>query len=213
MRISELARRSNTPLATVKFYLREGLLPAGARTSATQALYNESHVWRLRVVRVLVDYAGLSLAQVRQVLNALEDDEIAAAAAKAHASLAPDAPEVDTAAAVDLLTELGWLHHSGSGAVAQLAQGLDAVSSLGLSMPEELLVAYAQAARDVAEADVHLLPTPPPHDAVTRVVLGTVLFEPILLALRRCAQVDVSSRAWPDSAGESARPQSHAGDA
>ena len=37
MRISELARRSGLPVATVKYYLREGLLPAGEPTAATQA--------------------------------------------------------------------------------------------------------------------------------------------------------------------------------
>lgn len=31
MRISELSRRSGVPMATIKYYRREGLLPEGAR--------------------------------------------------------------------------------------------------------------------------------------------------------------------------------------
>ncbi len=51
MRISELVARSGVPLATVKYYLREGLLMPGETTSATQARYDEQHVRRLALVR------------------------------------------------------------------------------------------------------------------------------------------------------------------
>nr|MDT0525976.1 MerR family DNA-binding transcriptional regulator [Streptomyces sp. DSM 41633] len=37
MRLAELSERSGVPTATIKYYLREGLLPAGRRISATQA--------------------------------------------------------------------------------------------------------------------------------------------------------------------------------
>ena len=53
MRISALATAADVPLATVKFYLREGLLHPGAATSATQASYDESHVRRIRLIRAL----------------------------------------------------------------------------------------------------------------------------------------------------------------
>ena len=33
MRISELAKESGTPVATIKYYIREGLLPAGGMTT------------------------------------------------------------------------------------------------------------------------------------------------------------------------------------
>ena len=34
MRISELAQESGTPVATIKYYIREGLLPAGTPVNA-----------------------------------------------------------------------------------------------------------------------------------------------------------------------------------
>jgi DNA-binding transcriptional MerR regulator len=40
MRIAELSRRSGVSVPTIKYYLREGLLPPGERTSPNQALYN-----------------------------------------------------------------------------------------------------------------------------------------------------------------------------
>ncbi|WBB80698.1 MerR family transcriptional regulator [Micromonospora sp. WMMD882] len=73
MRISELGRRSGLPVATIKFYLREGLLPAGARTARNQAEYDETHLVRLRLIQTLTGVGRLSLASVREVLAAVDD--------------------------------------------------------------------------------------------------------------------------------------------
>src|SRR5690606_20422858 len=71
MRISELSVRTGVAVPTIKYYLRERLLPEGERTARTQAQYGEVHVQRLRVVRALVD-AGVSIAEVRRVVATLE---------------------------------------------------------------------------------------------------------------------------------------------
>lgn len=44
----------------------------------------------------------------------------------------------------------------------------------------------------VASREVHGVPLDSPAEAMRYVVLGTVLIEPVLLALRRLAQQDVS---------------------
>ncbi len=72
MRISELAVRSGVPVATIKYYLREQLLPRGSLTSATQATYDDSHLERLRLIRALIESAGLSIAQTRSVLESVD---------------------------------------------------------------------------------------------------------------------------------------------
>ncbi len=46
MRISELSRRSGVSIPTIKYYLRDGLLPAGRATAANQADYDEDHLRR-----------------------------------------------------------------------------------------------------------------------------------------------------------------------
>jgi len=73
MRISALAAEAGLPLATVKFYLREGLLHPGIATSATQASYDESHVRRLRLIRALTGSVGLSVQQTRLILELVDD--------------------------------------------------------------------------------------------------------------------------------------------
>ena len=70
VKISELSHRSGVPLPTIKFYIREGLLPAGERTAKTQAVYGEEHLERLSLIRALKDEAGLSIATITNMLRA-----------------------------------------------------------------------------------------------------------------------------------------------
>ena len=58
---------------------------------------------------------------------------------------------------------------------------------------------YAEAARKVAEADVAGVPTSSPEEATRYVVVGTIVYEPVLLALRRLAQVDASAHRFTGS--------------
>ena len=76
MRISELARQSGLPVATIKFYLREGLLPPGTPISRTQAEYSDTHLERLRLIRALRDIADLPVVTVGTVLAAVDDEEL-----------------------------------------------------------------------------------------------------------------------------------------
>src|SRR3954452_20068869 len=77
MRIGELSRRSGVSIPTIKFYLREGLLPAGVATATNQADYTEPHLRRLRLIRAMIDAGRLSVARTREVLAALDGGELA----------------------------------------------------------------------------------------------------------------------------------------
>ena len=69
MRISELSRRSGVPASTIKFYIRDGLLPPGTPSQRNQADYGESHLQRLDLIKALRDVADLPLEVVRAVLE------------------------------------------------------------------------------------------------------------------------------------------------
>ncbi len=64
MKLRELGRRSGVARTTIKWYLREGLLPRGSATARNQADYSENHVSRIRFVRSMMELVGLSLAQI-----------------------------------------------------------------------------------------------------------------------------------------------------
>src|SRR5260370_21316392 len=72
MRIGELSRRAGLSVPTIKYYLREGMVQPGVRTGPNQAQYAEIHVRRLRLIRVLTDVGGLSVAGARDVLANLD---------------------------------------------------------------------------------------------------------------------------------------------
>ena len=199
MRISELARRSGLPVATVKYYLREGLLPAGEPTAATQAQYSETHVKRLLLIRALLGPGGLSIPAARAVLDVVDDPttSIHEALGAAHYALpssgADPSPEALDGARGHL-RRWGWKTDDASPSLAVLAAALHALRTAHFATPDDLLDRYADAASTLAEQDVASVPTGSTAEAVRFVVIGTVLLEPVLLALRRLAQENVSAR-------------------
>jgi DNA-binding transcriptional MerR regulator len=206
VRIGELARRGGVPVGTVKYYLREGLLPPGTLTAATQATYDERHVERLALVRALVGTGGLSIAATAAVLRAIDDPppshhELLGEVVDA---LGPSA-DVDDAAlarARALVDRWGWRISPGSPCLGQLAAALGAVDAIGHPDVDGLLDRYAATTAELAAGDVADVPTGAPAETVRFVVGAIVLLEPLLLALRRLAQEDASARRF---GGEAAR--------
>src|SRR3954465_12053128 len=135
MRISDLSRETGVPVATIKFYLRERLLPSGRSTAATQAEYGQAHVDRLRLVRALTDVGRMPLATVRWVLDVVDNAAATTAEAvgAAHDSLPPLIPHGDEppARALRLVDDLGWAVDPASASLWQLEAALAAAEEVG----------------------------------------------------------------------------------
>ena len=209
MRISELARAADVSLATVKFYLREGLLPEGERTSATQARYGDAHLERLRLVRALTGPAGLSLAAVRRVVDAIEHPpaDVNELLGVATAAVDEPVPARDHRAVHALLEGWGWqLQEKDCRSHDQLAAALQALDDAGFTLEPGALDAYRRHMEDIAAVEVGGVPTGSAADAVRYVVLGTVLVEPLLLTLRRMAHQELSVRRFGAGPDETTAP-------
>jgi DNA-binding transcriptional MerR regulator len=63
-----LAKATNTLPETVRFYEREGLLPAPARTEANYRMYSAEHVQRLAFIRHCRSL-DMTLAEIRTLLH------------------------------------------------------------------------------------------------------------------------------------------------
>lgn len=194
MRISALSSATGVPIATIKFYLREGLLHPGRPTAATQAEYDATHIARLRLVRALVEVGGLPLAAVHGVLAAMDEESVPAAVGAAHRAISPAPRSLGRARsdtgprrATALMNHLGWTFNAGSQSLRRLDEALAGLEAAGLSTDPQGLTKYADAAFALARREVAGIPGAA-EDAVRYVVLGTVLYEPVLLALRRLAQ-------------------------
>ncbi len=51
IQIGELAKRTECPVETIRYYEKEGLLPEPARSSSNYRLYGDDHIERLRFIR------------------------------------------------------------------------------------------------------------------------------------------------------------------
>jgi DNA-binding transcriptional MerR regulator len=209
MKIAELSRRAGLPIPTIKFYIREGMLPRGARTGRNQADYSAAHLERLDLIGTL-QQAGLSLAVIKQAFAAMDStrDDTPDFMAIAVNALAPPRPAredtVDRDAeqrAEALLRTMARSRHwqidescsAWQAAVRACAAVLDAWPG-ALSAP--VLERYAAVADQMAafELPEDWNPVQSRADALKYVVLGTVLFEPLILALRRLAHVERGNR-------------------
>ncbi len=191
-------------IATIKFYLREGLLPPGRVTAATQAEYGQAHLRRLRLIRALIGIRGLTVDATRQVLGAVGEHE-----AEVHQVLGlvlgarpvdededgepvgrPGMSDVDA-----LLAQMSWQVSRHAPARTVIAETLEIMRSLGAEYTWRSLVPYAELAERAAVMDLDQLPgAGDPLERAERALLLTVVLEPALLALRRLAQEDESAK-------------------
>jgi DNA-binding transcriptional MerR regulator len=69
LKISELAERSGVPVATIRHYLREGLLPEPVKTSRNMAYYPPEFVDRIGLIKQLQEERFMPLRVIRELLD------------------------------------------------------------------------------------------------------------------------------------------------
>ncbi len=199
MRLAELSALSGLSTATIKYYVRTGVLPPGRAESATWARYGDGPLRRLRLVRALTEVAGLSLDQVGRALEAIDSagsEHQARGAAQWSLSPEPAAePSAGSAARVEtLLARHGWRLAPDSPHRRILAAALDTLAELDFPATDEVLDTYVRALEPVAELEVAgVVAETDATAAAERLVVGTLLYEPVLLTLRRMAHEVVSA--------------------
>jgi DNA-binding transcriptional MerR regulator len=205
VRVAELSQRSGVPVPTIKYYLREGLLPPGELTSRNQAQYGEQHLHRLRLIRAMTELAQVPLAGVREVLAALDSDALSMhdRIGHVHRAITPgrrvSPDDTARAAAAEQVAELvrrrGWSVEDDAPALATLVEAVAMMRSLGQEHLLGHLDAYAEQAERLADLEVAAVSSRPDPDRLAEsVVIGTIVGESIVTALRLLAQEDASAR-------------------
>lgn len=210
MRISELADTTGVPVATIKFYLREKLLPPGRLTSRTSAVYDESHVDRVRLIRALTDAGGLNIAAVRRIVDALDSphqeqiDMLGIAQRTLAAETAETAEDAETATVDEdaarfapgkisprvraLAERRGWtVLERSDPLMTRLEQAWAACDQARVPTGDDHIDAYAEAMSLVAGADIAHMPRST-AEAMRMVVVGTVMSRGLLDVLRMIEQ-------------------------
>lgn len=198
MRISNLSEQSGVPVATIKFYLREGLLQPGVPTARNQAVYDTRHLRRLRLIRALTTIGQLDLSSVRELLSAVLDEDLPlprlyqvvhrSLSAKEPASHGNDGAESARADVDGFISRLGWQVAPHAPGRSTLAQVMAALRGLGCESDIEFLAPYAAAADELAVHELDLIPADGFVTDRAAAVARTVLLEVALTAMRRMAQ-------------------------
>jgi DNA-binding transcriptional MerR regulator len=217
MRLAELSRRAGVPRSTIKFYIREGILSAGATHARNQASYGTQHLERLELIRALREVAALPLEVVARVTAELDrgwegdpfsEAMLAMYALPLRAAAAGDEPERRRLAREvrAFLRALPWTtgneRHFFANEIA--AAVLQVRRWLYPDFPVAGLARYAEIAWLLSEAEFALAPGGPGvplrargddlAEPTRRAILGSVLFERIFGALRHCANAMRSMR-------------------
>ena len=198
MQISELSARTGVSIPSLKFYLREGLLPQGQLSAPNQADYSESHVRRAALIRALRDVAGLSIAKIKAIVDALEHRELYEVMGQAVDSLGGETiaeftpAQSEAAVEVDrLLGAFGLPAREDSLARHQIIAAFASVREMLFpGVPGEFLEPYAQAAIEITTIEQAAMPglfDLEPESAIEKAILGLALLEPILVGFRRLA--------------------------
>lgn len=177
MRMRELCAEAGLSVATVKFYLREGLLPPGERKGPNQADYDESHVRRLRLIRSLADIGGLSIAAIRDVLTDSAHDLLKAGRGKLDVT--DEEREWALARIAEMAESRGWDLRGADTAVSALVGVLCAFRRLGHGELLAHIDSYAELAEALAGLDAR---------AKATTAAGSVLGDILLVTLRRIAR-------------------------
>ena len=74
LKIGELAERSGVPAATIRHYVREGLLPEPVKTSRNMAYYPPEFVERIRLIKQLQEERFMPLKVIRELLATADGD-------------------------------------------------------------------------------------------------------------------------------------------
>ncbi|MDO5668463.1 MAG: MerR family transcriptional regulator [Corynebacterium sp.] len=182
--MAELSRRSGVSVPTIKFYLREGLLPAGRRTKTNQAFYSDEHVTRLKLIAVLSGTARLSLAEVKNVLAELDgpNNVLEAMATMQDSLVTEGTPEAETHVdeAVQLMDDIvgrrGWIVRPDSAAYRSAVRALAELHTTDLAWTPEMMHEYADHAEQMGALDVATLDVEgPEEDLLVQIVMGTLL--------------------------------------
>ena len=198
MRISELAETTRIPVATIKYYLRERLLQEGEKRTQRLTEYNETHVRRLGLLRLLREVGQIPVAGLRRLVQMSQGAELTVhetfAAATAALVPAPLAGLVSpsTLKAVDEMTaSAGWSNipqgHPDRENLAALLEQMAAYDTHPRDPGE--IVPYLRFADEIARYEIsHLDDSKDRLGLLEEMVVGQVVFGEMLASLRRLAE-------------------------
>lgn len=209
MRISELSEATGISIATIKYYLREGLLPVADKRAARLAEYDERHVRRLQLIKLLREVGAIPIGGLKRLVRTSERTDVPihsvfAAAAEALAPPPPPAGKlrpVTQAMADQLIAAAGWTHvRPDSPDRENLAATLELVATYDTHPRDPAEIEpYVRFADQIASYEIeHLDDSKDRVGLLEEMVVGQVVFGEVLSTLRRLAEEHHSLQRFGD---------------
>lgn len=198
MKLSELAAASDTSVASIKFYIREGLLPPGKKKNATTAVYAHSHVERLHLIAALRQIVRLPIDEIATLTALIDDPQVPTLRVMESAQIAASGFRQQDQAAVGgaastasdaLIHARGWPPEP-TAARRALEAVLTDMARFGIAVSPAYLESVAVALEQVSTADLDLDGS---RDKIAlHVAVGTHQYSRLTLAVLRLAQTSQS---------------------
>ncbi len=197
-RISELAQISGVPVATIKYYLREGLLPTAHRITPRLSEYDDRHVRRLALLRILREAGRVPVEGLRRLVEAASRPstihELFSAATEAMIPKAPtggDLRPFTREIADQVIADAGWSHVRAEAVDREnLAAVLEQIATYD-THPRDLeeLAPFVSVADQIARYEIgHLDDSKDRTGLLEEMVVGQAVFGEMLAILRRLAE-------------------------
>jgi DNA-binding transcriptional MerR regulator len=211
VKMAAFAKLAGVPAPTIKFYIREGLLPPPQRRGGNTVLYDAALVPRVRAIKELQRRLKLPLKVVREVLDVVEGGELSssvvveATVARVLAERAPrdritraqvleqgvSEDDLKMCSRLDLLSEEDPTGYEGEDAA--LTRVLGQARRAGLTvetLPPRVLQAYVRAVSALVRAELDLfrhgvLPRAGEEDLIRLTEAAAILSERLVVVLRR----------------------------
>ncbi len=205
MRISELSEATGISVATIKYYLREGLLPAADKRAARLADYDARHVRRLQLIKLLREVGNIPIEGLKRLIGASErtDVPVHGVFAAAADALAPAPPPggplrpVTRALADQVVAAAGWTNvRPDSPDRENLAATLELIASYDTHPRDPAEIEpYVRFADQIASYEIgHLDDAQDRIGLLEEMVVGQIAFGQVLATLRRLAEEHHSSQ-------------------
>jgi DNA-binding transcriptional MerR regulator len=198
VRISELSEQTGVPVPTIKYYLREGLLPEGDKRTPRLTEYDDRHVRRLGLLRILREVGDVPVEGLKRLVAAAETrgtvhDLFAVAADALVPTPPPPGPgrEQTRAMADAIIAQAGWDKvRAESPDRDNLAATLELVGSFDTHPRDPAEIApYVAMADQLARQEIaHLDDRKDRVGLLEEMIVGQVVFATVLTTLRRLAE-------------------------
>lgn len=73
LKIGEIAKKSGVPPSTIRYYVRQGLLPEPTKVNKSMAYYDESCIEKIQAIRHLQEKKYFPLSVIRNILRRMDE--------------------------------------------------------------------------------------------------------------------------------------------